>query len=380
MSKKIKKMSDYQLGELGKKYNEQVQKDSISSLKKSIDQGKILTYAMNTYVIPHKIQKEPISKQFLELFDEGKFNSNKDIDDFFKKNMKSEPVEAWFDDYPKKKESKTANKIKKLIDQVDKTKILDKTENKNKNSIQSIMDMVSSLIKQPKQKQYPDIEESVSEMNKLLNAPKKSLKKLVKADKEHIKYHPSKQDKEELKLDKDILLQPYKYKNLPLIDQIAESLQNPEFEGMKKKKIIDSYSFDTITKFNTKYHDLMLKLFKSEEAIEKVLSKKASKLQKNILSENKKKERLLKYAEAKKEERKVKKIEKTKHLRDLTPEEHKKFLQARNYYMRKSKTSDILPKNLNKEDPESLNTVCRQLAIDNFSTMSEQLFMKEYEG
>ena len=48
--------------------------------------------------------------------------------------------------------------------------------------------------------------------------------------------------------------------------------------------------------------------------------------------------------------------------------------------MRKSKTSDILPKNLNKEDPESLNIVCRQLAIAGFNTMSEQLFMKEYEG
>jgi len=194
-----------------------------------------------------------------------------------------------------------------------------------------------------------------------LKTPKNKLKKLVKAD-------------------EDILLQPYKYKNMNIVDQIAHSLQNPEFEAIKKKKIINSYSYDTINNFNKKYPELMLKLFKTEEGVNKVLMKKADKSEKNKLSDIKKTERLKKYAEAKKEERKVKKEEKTKHLKDLTPEEHKKYLQARNYYMRKSKTSDILPKELNKTDPESLNTVCRQLAINNFSTMSEQLFMKEYEG
>ena len=310
---------------------------------------------------------------------DGKVLTEKDIDKFLNIDSKP-PDEEWFDDWPKKKESKTGDKIKKLISKVEKTKSSEPPNNKHVNSIKSIMDLVGSLINQPKKKEYPDINESISEMNKLLKTPKNKLKKLVKADEEHIKYHPSKQDKEELKMDKDILLQPYKYKNMPLIDQIAHSLQNPEFEAMKKKKIIDSYSFDTIDKFNQKYHDLMLKLFKSEEAIMKILSKKADKLQKNKLSDEKKIARLQKYAEAKKEERKVKKAEKTKHLRDLTPEEHKKFLQARNYYMRKSKTSDILPKELNKTDPEGLNGVCRDMAVDNFSTMSEQLFMKYYEG
>jgi hypothetical protein len=181
-------------------------------------------------------------------------------------------------------------------------------------------------------------------------------------------------------MDKDILLQPYKYKNMTVIDQIANSLKNPEFEAIKKKKIIDSYSYDTISKFNNKYPELMLKLFKTETAIENILKKKADKLEKNKLSEIKKQERLKKYAEKQKAARQVKKAEKTKHLRDLTPEEHKKFTQARSYYMRKSKTSDILPKELNKTDPEALNGVCRQLAISGFNTMSEQLFMKEYEG
>ena len=86
MYKKIKKMSDYELGELGKKYNEQVQKDAVSSLKKGIEQSKLLKYGMNTYAIPQKIQKEPISTKFIELWEKGKFNSEKDVDDYFKKN------------------------------------------------------------------------------------------------------------------------------------------------------------------------------------------------------------------------------------------------------------------------------------------------------
>jgi len=328
--------------------------ERISKLKGYIDSKKLSL-----------INKSKLTSAIID----GKVLTEKDVDKFLN-----------IDSKPEKKESKTANNIKDLISKVEKTKSSEPPNNKHVNSIKSIMDLVGSLIDQPKQKQYPDINESINEMNKLLKTPKNKLKKLVKADEEHIKYHPSKQDKEELKMDKDILLQPYKYKNMPLVDQIAHSLQNPEFEGIKKKKIIDSYSFDTIDKFNQKYHDLMLKLFKTEEAIMKVLSKKADKLQKNKLSDEKKIARLHKYAEAKKEERKVKKAEKNKHLRDLTTEEHKKFLQARNYYMRKSKTSDILPKELNKTDPEGLNNVCRELAIANFSTMSEQLFMKEYEG
>ena len=64
----------------------------------------------------------------------------------------------------------------------------------------------------------------------------------------------------------------------------------------------------------------------------------------------------------------------------MSDEEVKLFNQARSYYMRKSKTSTILPKNLNKEDPEALTNVCKALAEKGFKTMSEALFMEEYEG
>ena len=64
----------------------------------------------------------------------------------------------------------------------------------------------------------------------------------------------------------------------------------------------------------------------------------------------------------------------------MTDAELKKFKQAKNYYMRKSLTSDILPKGLNKSDPEGLNNVCKELAENGFDTMSEHLFMKVYEG
>jgi hypothetical protein len=251
--------------------------------------------------------------------------------------------------------------IENLIKDVEKSS---KKPKKSSKTLIKAVDLGFDIASQPKSKKYKnnveDIEDIIKEVNKVSKA--------------------SMSNKKELKMDKDILLQPYKFKSMPLIDQIAESLKNPEFEAMKKKKIIDSYSYDTISKFNKKYPELMLKLFKTDTAIDNLLKKKADKLEKNKLSEIKKQERLKKYAEKQKAARQVKKAEKTKHLRDLTPEEHKKFTQARNYYMRKSKTSDILPKELNKTDPEALNGVCRQLAITGFNTMSEQLFMKEYEG
>ena len=65
----------------------------------------------------------------------------------------------------------------------------------------------SESIKVPKstsKKTIKEINNSIAEIEKLLKAPKKDLKKLVKADKEHIKYHPSKQDFKEMLLDQKI--------------------------------------------------------------------------------------------------------------------------------------------------------------------------------
>jgi hypothetical protein len=123
----------------------------------------------------------------------------------------------------------------------------------------------------------------------------------------------------------------------------------------------------------------MLKLFKTKENIDKLLKKKTDNIQKRVLSEEKAKARKIKYAEAGKAKRAEAKAIKHKMVNELSPEEKKKYLQARNYYMRKSKTSTILPKNLNKDDPEALKYVCIALAEKGFDIMTEQLFMKELE-
>ena len=75
----------------------------------------------------------------------------------------------------------------------------------------------------------------------------------------------------------------------------------------------------------------------------------------------------------------AKRIEKYKHFDDMTDEEVKKFNQAKNYYIRKSKTSTILPKDLNKNNPDVLTAVCKKLAQNGFHIMSEALFIKVYK-
>lgn len=183
------------------------------------------------------------------------------------------------------------------------------------------------------------------------------------------------------KAEKRLLLDAYEFKgNKPLIEQLADSIKAyPEFDSINKTKI-KKYSFDVVDKFNKKYPELMLRIFKDQKSIDKLLTKKANKVQKNILSEEKAVVRKKKYSEQAKEARKETKIKKYKHLDDMTDAELKKFKQAKNYYMRKSLTSDILPKGLNKSDPEGLNNVCKELAENGFDTMSEHLFMKIYEG
>jgi hypothetical protein len=163
------------------------------------------------------------------------------------------------------------------------------------------------------------------------------------------------------------------------INTLAKSIQtNPEFDNLNREKL-EKYSFNIVYNFNEKYHNLMLKLFKTEEGIEKLLRKKTDNILKRKISEKKAVARKIKYAEAGKAKRAEAKAIKQKMVNELSPEEKKKYDQARNYYMRKSKTSTILPKNLNKDDPEALKFVCVGLATKGFDTMSEQLFMKELE-
>jgi hypothetical protein len=183
------------------------------------------------------------------------------------------------------------------------------------------------------------------------------------------------------KPEKRLLLDAYEYKgNKSLIEQLADSIKTyPEFDTINKAKI-KKYSFDVVDKFNKKYPELMLRIFKDQKSVDKLLTKKANKVQKNIVSEEKAVIRKKKYSEQAKEARKEVKNKKYKHFDNMTDDEVKKFNQARNYYIRKSKTSDILPKGLTKSDPEGLNNVCKELAETGFDTMSEHLFMKIYEG
>jgi len=260
-----------------------------------------------------------------------------------------------------------------------------KIKKKNKTStVSKAMNLIKDVINAPKKKVYKDdmkdVKSIIKEVEKLSKKKPKALKKLVKADKEHLKYHPSEQDIKEAKIDEaSLLLSPYKYNNLSLVDQIAHSMKTPEFDSIVKKKV-KLYSYDVVNKFNKKYPELMLRLFKTDKAIDKLLLKKANNIEKKKVSEEKSTARKKKYSEKAKEVRKENKNKKYKHIDDLTDAELKKFKQAKNYYMRKSKDSTILPKGLNKSDLEGLNGVCRDLAVDGFDTMSEHLFMKYYEG
>ena len=128
---------------------------------------------------------------------------------------------------PKKKKSTAKKDIKKLLKEVDKSKSKTKKSTKpitdiikltkkvlttkkpkksSKSNIPEAIELTELITKQPKSKKpkidTESINDSIKEIDKLLKAPKKALKKLVKADKEHIKYHPSEQDKKELKIDK----------------------------------------------------------------------------------------------------------------------------------------------------------------------------------
>jgi hypothetical protein len=84
---------------------------------------------------------------------------------------------------------------------------------KNTDNISMAIDLVEMVHKTPKSKKISEkdiesINDSIKEIDKLLKTPKKGLKKLLEADKEHLKYHPSKQDYKEMKMDQ----KAYKHK------------------------------------------------------------------------------------------------------------------------------------------------------------------------
>jgi len=104
-----------------------------------------------------------------------------------------------------KSNKKDIEDIKKLISMSPVMKKKAKTSN-----VSRAMNLIEDVIHEPKSKVYKDdmdsVEEIIKEVEKLSKKKPKDLKKLVKADKVHLKYHPSDQDKKEAKIDEASLL------------------------------------------------------------------------------------------------------------------------------------------------------------------------------
>lgn len=122
------------------------------------------------------------------------------------------------------KKSKSPKHISKAIDIsemiVNTPKI--KKGHKNTDNISMAMDLVEMVHKTPKtkkisKKEIESINDSIAEIDKLLKTPKKGLKKLIEADKEHLKYHPSKQDYKEMKMDQ----KAYKHKAINVSNLVS---------------------------------------------------------------------------------------------------------------------------------------------------------------
>jgi hypothetical protein len=138
-----------------------------------------------------KIVLPPNERNFTE--EEGRFMESHEI----LKNLGIKP--------PKKSNKKDIDEIKKMISMTPELKKKTKTS-----TVTKAMKLIDEVIKAPKKKKYKDdmddVKSIIKEVEKLSKKKPKALKKLVKADKEHLKYHPSEQDKKEAKIDKASLL------------------------------------------------------------------------------------------------------------------------------------------------------------------------------
>ena len=130
--------------------------------------------------------------------------------------------------------------IKKSIKDIKSIK-MPKELKKNKN-IPQIFEVASMIANTPKMKKSDmkkttkEIEDIHKELDKVLKAPKKDLKKLVKADELHIKYHPSEQDQKEYKIDKKIMKQSEGYKHQA--NNVSDKVMNYVHEFIN---ILDTY-------------------------------------------------------------------------------------------------------------------------------------------
>jgi hypothetical protein len=136
----------------------------------------------------------------------------------------------------------TKKDIENLIKEVKNTKTK-KIKTSGLKNITNILNLVSDIQKAPKPKKIEteSIQDTINEVEKLLKTPKKDLKKLIKADKEHLKYHPSQQDYKEMKLDQKV----YKHKVKDVAPHVAQyvaiykDLLNKDNKGGARTRAID---------------------------------------------------------------------------------------------------------------------------------------------
>jgi hypothetical protein len=143
-----------------------------------------------------------IVTNFNDKIDTGKSKPTKRHSD---ENITREDYLKWAKKYGSKSNKKDIDDIKKMISMTPELKKKTKTS-----AVTKAMKLIDEVIKAPKKKKYKDdmddVKSIIKEVEKLSKKKPKALKKLVKADKEHLKYHPSEQDKKEAKIDKASLL------------------------------------------------------------------------------------------------------------------------------------------------------------------------------
>jgi len=215
-----KKLSDEDyLLEAVNAHNRNAKINLIKTLKDNQEKAKLQDYAREKYIIPNNLKGTEIVKKFIVLKNNGTITTTKQIDDFFSQNEKSG-----------KSKKELISDIGKTIKDMESVKI---KKAKKSTAIPQMLEVAEMIVKAPKTKKIEynkEIDDSIAEIDKLLKATKPEIKKLVEADKEHLKYHPSEQDKKEYKLDKKIMkhAEGYEHKVVdasPAVKQYVEEFK-----------------------------------------------------------------------------------------------------------------------------------------------------------
>jgi hypothetical protein len=144
-----------------------------------------------------------------------------------------------------KNKSTLKSKIIKFINEIESSSNKIPKNKVNNNLVSMIFDLVEDVTKAPKTKsiETESVKDQIKEIEKLLKTPKKTLKKLIEADKLHLKYHPSEQDYKEMKMDQKI----YKKKVTNVEPHIAnyvatyKELMNKDNKGGARTRAINKH-------------------------------------------------------------------------------------------------------------------------------------------